>query len=249
MNCENCGKEHDGSYGSGRFCCEHCRRQWCGKQKLNKTNNLPNNTKEGGWKCPYCEEVFRTRKEKQQHVREVHRKMSSVAWNKGLTKETSPIIAKQTETWKKRLLEGAFKPPFQGRKHTDETKKQISNSRKKFLEEHPDMIPYKLNHKANGESYPEKYFRTWLESEGINFQQEFRFRLYSFDFLINGNIDLEIDGDQHYCDQRILEHDKVRNRNVEEAGYKVIRVSWSSFKSLSETQKTVFLSELKSKLL
>jgi hypothetical protein len=23
MKCENCGKEHDGSYKSGRFCCEN----------------------------------------------------------------------------------------------------------------------------------------------------------------------------------------------------------------------------------
>ena len=25
MKCENCGNEHDGSYGSGRFCSKHCR--------------------------------------------------------------------------------------------------------------------------------------------------------------------------------------------------------------------------------
>jgi len=29
--CENCGKEHDGSYGSGRFCSDLCRRKWSGK--------------------------------------------------------------------------------------------------------------------------------------------------------------------------------------------------------------------------
>lgn len=22
--CEKCGKEHDGTYGSGRFCCSYC---------------------------------------------------------------------------------------------------------------------------------------------------------------------------------------------------------------------------------
>lgn len=26
MKCENCGKEHDGKYGSGRFCCAKCAR-------------------------------------------------------------------------------------------------------------------------------------------------------------------------------------------------------------------------------
>lgn len=28
MNCEFCGKEHDGSYGSGRFCCAKCARSY-----------------------------------------------------------------------------------------------------------------------------------------------------------------------------------------------------------------------------
>ena len=41
MICENCGKEHDGSYGSGRFCCKSCsiafgNKQRIKKQKINK---------------------------------------------------------------------------------------------------------------------------------------------------------------------------------------------------------------------
>lgn len=34
--CENCGKEHDGSYGSGRFCSKSCKQQYNGKAKENK---------------------------------------------------------------------------------------------------------------------------------------------------------------------------------------------------------------------
>lgn len=30
MKCENCGNEHDGSYGSGRFCCESCKQSFIG---------------------------------------------------------------------------------------------------------------------------------------------------------------------------------------------------------------------------
>ena len=26
--CEQCGKEHDGSFGSGRFCCRSCSNKW-----------------------------------------------------------------------------------------------------------------------------------------------------------------------------------------------------------------------------
>lgn len=36
MKCEQCGKEHDGSYGSGRFCSNSCRQQYNGKQKDGK---------------------------------------------------------------------------------------------------------------------------------------------------------------------------------------------------------------------
>ena len=38
--CENCGKEHDGLYGSGRFCSDHCRRSHNGKKRLHI--NCPN---------------------------------------------------------------------------------------------------------------------------------------------------------------------------------------------------------------
>ena len=38
MICENCGKEHDGSYGSGRFCCKSCA--------ISFTNKNRNRTKE-----------------------------------------------------------------------------------------------------------------------------------------------------------------------------------------------------------
>ena len=31
MICENCGKEHDGSYGSGRFCCKECAKSFSTK--------------------------------------------------------------------------------------------------------------------------------------------------------------------------------------------------------------------------
>ena len=41
-------------------------------------------------------------------------------------------------------------------RHSEETKKKISEIRKKYLSENPDKVPYKLNHSST-ESYPEKY--------------------------------------------------------------------------------------------
>lgn len=38
MICENCGKEHDGSYGSGRFCSCKCARSFSSKVNREETN-------------------------------------------------------------------------------------------------------------------------------------------------------------------------------------------------------------------
>lgn len=85
FKCENpeCGKEHDGSYGSGRFCSITCRRRYIALTssktikehgtrysffKMNKGNGNPyRQARFGTWKCKVCEEIFNTRKELQQH--------------------------------------------------------------------------------------------------------------------------------------------------------------------------------------
>ena len=38
MKCENCNKEHCGSYGSGRFCSSRCARGFSTKQKREEIN-------------------------------------------------------------------------------------------------------------------------------------------------------------------------------------------------------------------
>ena len=38
MVCENCGSNHDGSYGSGRFCCSKCARGFSTKANREEIN-------------------------------------------------------------------------------------------------------------------------------------------------------------------------------------------------------------------
>ena len=132
-----------------------------------------------------------------------------------------------------------------GKKRTipQHVRDKISYSRKKYLENHPDQVPYKLNHKSKGESYPEKYFREWLEKENISFKQECQFGIYSFDFLINNFIDLEIDGSQHYVDERICKSDEKRDKRANDNGFVVYRINWSRYQQLENKEK--FLLELK----
>ena len=47
--CENCGKEHNGSYGSGRFCCKECARAY-------STKNIKGQLKEA--KCIKCGKII-----------------------------------------------------------------------------------------------------------------------------------------------------------------------------------------------
>lgn len=47
--CENCGCEHDGSYGSGRFCSDFCARSFSSKHLLNRKKKSI---------CPICGKEF-----------------------------------------------------------------------------------------------------------------------------------------------------------------------------------------------
>ncbi len=60
MICETCGKEHDGSYGSGRFCCQACARSFStskNRKEINKkiSNTIVDNSKLNYYNNPkYC---------------------------------------------------------------------------------------------------------------------------------------------------------------------------------------------------
>lgn len=69
--CENCGKEHDGSYGSGRFCSKMCARGFSTKanrEEINKKISISLKNKEKDEKyisthykiynCKYCNKEF-----------------------------------------------------------------------------------------------------------------------------------------------------------------------------------------------
>jgi len=130
-----------------------------------------------------------------------------------------------------------------GKKHTAETKKKLSELRIKYLQENPEMVPYKLNHKSKGPSYPEMYWKEILDYNNIIYSQEYPIGLYQLDFaILEYKIDLEIDGDQHYLDKKIMESDIRRNKYLENLGWTIIRIKWSDYKkilSLSDRQDYV----------
>jgi len=115
-----------------------------------------------GLNCIYCGKECKNKNSLAQHEvrckKNPNRKgfdnfaeFNKISWNKGLTKETDNRVLKQSISVSKILKSRA------GHKQTEETKNKISKSRKKYLFEHPDKVPYLINHSSKM-SYPEKYF-------------------------------------------------------------------------------------------
>lgn len=148
---------------------------------------------------------------------------------------------KMSEETKQKLLRANT-----GRTHTEETKQKLSKIRKDFLLKNPDKVPYKLNHYSKGPSYPEKYFTELFIKENIIFETEKQVGLYSLDFTFpNTMIDLEINGEQHYVDNRIVESDKRRAEYLKGIGYTILIIRWSEYQKLDFQNKTKIIDKLK----
>ena len=213
--CEYCCKEHDGSYGSGRFCSDHCRRAYCAKQrKFYKCNWPKNKLKEGGW-TSNCGQTFLTRK-----LLRLHRKDCEEC------KRIS--YKKQGETYKKYVKEGKIKLYWTGKTIPEEMRIRISESMKKAHEEGRAWNIGKSRWN-NEPSYLEKWFMTVIENEfeDKNYVREYPFHKFSLDFAwVEKRICIEIDGEQHerFEDQKL--RDKEKDELLAKEGWKELRIKW-----------------------
>lgn len=164
---------------------------------------------------------------------------SHAAWNKGLTKDTDARLAKAA------ILQSKALKGKSTHAQTAETRAKISAARKKYIAEHPDQVPFKINHSSK-ESYPEKYFRLWLKKEKLLESQELQIDRYTLDFAWpDKKIYLEIDGNQHKLDW-MQEHDRIRTEYLTSLGWTCIgRVDWSWYKALCAKEKHKYLQNIK----
>ena len=247
--CEKCGKEHNGSYGSGRFCSLHCRCSYIASTV--KHRHIPRCSKRspfGTWKCEYCDDhpIFETRRKLEEHKRTFHLSSKNSVWNKGLTKETDKRLAKASIKLKARYASGEIVSPQKGKPLSVEQRAKTSTSMKKFYKEHPELVPYKLHHSSK-ESYPEKYFNELFAKENIiGFERDYYVEGYYLDYaFLDKKIDFEVDGSQHYVDPKIVEHDKVRTKHLESLGWKTFRIDWRVWQKMNNDQKHEKIEELK----
>lgn len=138
------------------------------------------------------------------------------AWNKGLTKETSPIVAEiarkvsQSTTGKK------------GTPHSEETRKKLSEICKKRYRDNPELHPNRrLASNRSKMTYPERVAQDWLSRKQIPFLYNERVGKYYPDFLV-GSIIIEIDGERWHPEDS--ENDKSRDDDLRSMGYTIFRI-------------------------
>ena len=240
--CENCGAEFDNALdiNSSRFCCEHCRRVWIGKTSTTrhikegtfvspfKTWNRQNHAPYGTWKCPHCEFIGETKRFLRNHIKEKHSEFcGNNSWNKGLTKETSPEVAKNSAA-----IKATMNTPESREKRskiqkvcwTEGRRKAKSEEKKKLYAEHPEKHPNrKLANNRKKISYPEQIAFDWLTEHKIIFEHQKQIGHFFADFYIPSiNSIIEIDGTHWHNSEK----DKLRDKEIlDNFGIKTIRIS------------------------
>lgn len=129
------------------------------------------------------------------------------------------------------------------------TKDKISLAMTVYLQDNPEKVPYLLNHYSKGASYPERYWKSVLDNNSIVYVEQHRVSLYSLDFaILDKKIDLEIDGEQHYVDDRIARSDIKRTQYLESLGWTILRIRWSHYKKLKSPETESYVCSIVSQL-
>lgn len=119
-------------------------------------------------------------------------------------------------------------------------KRIVSNSAKENLRKAQLKLVSEGRHigwkERNVISYPEKFWQEVLKNNNIEYSFNHAVSKrslglndnsnYFLDFLLAGNIDLEIDGKQHKYKDR-AESDKIRDELLKANGYNIYRIEWN----------------------
>ena len=127
--CEFCNNEHDGTYGSGRFCSKTCRAKYiASKVKHHVCNfNVGKQPKYWQWKCPHCDFIGKTRQKLTEHRHKEHPQFCvEGGWNKGLTIETNNIVKRYSKTIADNFKTGKVVNWWLGKHHKEETRQLLS---------------------------------------------------------------------------------------------------------------------------
>jgi very-short-patch-repair endonuclease len=132
--------------------------------------------------------------------------------------------------------------PIKGRKHTEETKARIS---KKQKENYKNKSRWYIQGRTK-QSYAEKYFQDIFDNFSKKPLNNFKVDRFWLDFAwIDQMVYIEIDGEQHYIKDSLIERDKNREKHLLGLGWRCIkRIRWSHYKKLNRSEKENLIKEL-----
>ena len=139
------------------------------------------------------------------------------------------LITRTRHQTRLKRLELGKTTPF---KHSEETKKLISEKRKKFLKENPDKHPWRKENTFKSE--PCERLKSWLVSKSVKFIPEYTNhgvtdRHFSIDIAMpDKRVALEVNGNQHYNrDGSLKPYYEERKSLLESVGWKVYDIHYS----------------------
>ena len=148
------------------------------------------------------------------------------AWNKGLTKEEIPSLARP------QLLGKRFGCSLNG--HTAATKEKLRQAMLRRRENGYDCTLGRNRHNSEP-SWPEQFWSMVIENEFTDKDvvAELQLGRYSLDFAWpHLKKCIEMDGDQHYTNDQQIQSDLRKDQYLKDAGWKVLRIRWKEcFKS------------------
>ena len=205
--CENCGTEHEGKFGSGRFCSLKCSRAFSTKAKRKEINKKVSKKLLG------------------KSLSNEHKSKIKSNWNiwsnteKG-KKSRSEAVKKSFTPERRQKYSDMLKDKLK----TDEFKKAISDGIHKSVEE--GRWPGWKNRIKGDASFAEKYFMERFDEKNVKYEREYKINRFFVDFAFQAKkIVLEIDGKQHEYPERKT-HDENRDKIIEKEGWKIYRIKW-----------------------
>lgn len=188
----------------------------CGKQLTSK------NSYRGHWVHTHTE----ANKKYRDTIRQLIDSGNFIQWNKGLTKSTNDIVLKFSNTIRQNYKDGKIQPSWSGKHHSEETKKKLSVSRKKYLLDNPTKHPnYLVSNNKSKMTYPEQLVFDYLTNNSYIFQHNVRIDKYWVDFVIDSKTVLEIDGSYWHSSPGQIQYDTDRTLVINQYGYRVLRIS------------------------
>ena len=197
------------------------------------------------WKCKHCNSEFDFEygrsgaSKKRNHLRwcDTNPKRKEYLSNLNLAREAArqPIAnEKRNNSIKKNWIDGKydhvdFSKSFKNKKHSNETKKKLSESRIKYLIENPDKHPWKNNDKFR--SIPCEILKDILRKNGFKFKEEWNpipNRFYSTDIAFPlYKICIEVNGEQHYNRSGSLKkYYRDRHNLIKNNGWEIIEIHY-----------------------